>query len=183
MQLFKLINHAVVYEPVVMEIQAFKQIAQKNGEDDRLTTQEIAFIFFYCDPRSNFLSVLDDEERFYKIKKETGMPIDWNSTPELEAAIEYYKENSKTPSSALYEASIITLKYIEKMLRNPAELLAKTDAKGNPLYKLDNLMKMLKDAPDVMKRLADAREQIVKELESNTGLKGGKTKAIFEDGI
>lgn len=183
MQLFKLVNHAVVYEPVAMELKVFRDLLKKNKGDDRLTTQEMAFIWFYCDPRSHFTSVLDDEERFKKIAHENGMPKGWKTSKELEAAIKYYSENSKTPSSALYEASITAVKFIEEQLKNPALLLDKKDAKGNPMYKLDNLMRILKDVPDVIKRISDAREQVIKELESNTGLKGGKTKAIFEDGI
>lgn len=183
MQLFKLINHAVVYEPVVMEIEAFKNLAKKNKKNDRITTQELSFIWFYCDPRSHFMSILDDNERFYRVKTETGMPEDWNNSPELEKAIEYYTNNSKTPSSALYESSMIAVKYLERQLKKPEVLLAKEDGKGNPVYKIDILTKILKEIPDIMKKLADAREQLIKELESNAGLKGGKQKAIFEDGI
>lgn len=183
MQLFKLVNHAVVYEPVVMEITAFKNLAKKNKDNDRLTIQEMAFIFFYCDPRSHFMSVLDDNKRFQRVKDETGMPEEWEATTELKEAIKYYGENSKTPSSALYEASIAAVKFIEGKLKNPEALLSELDSRGNPIYKLDNLTKMLKDVPDIMKKLGDAREQLIKELESNSGLKGGKTKAIFEDGI
>lgn len=42
---------------------------------------------------------------------------------------------------------------------------------------------MLKDVPDVMEKLHKAKEQVIKEIENQSQLKGSKEKALYEDGI
>ena len=182
MQLFQLKNYNVIFEPVTMTIAVFAAIRDKNDNEER-TLKEMAFIWFYADVRSDYNAILNDEERKDAIRKGISLPDNWRMTDEVKNAIEYYKANSKTPSSGLYNASVNASKYVEKMLSTPEALLEKTDAKGNLIYKLDNITKMLKDLPDIMKKLHEARIQVVKELEADNGLKGNKAKTVFEDGI
>lgn len=182
MQLFQLKNYNVVFEPQVMMIQEFAAIRDKNKNDD-LTLLEISFIWFYADVRSDFQNVIDDDERIEEVKHSIGLPKSWEPSDEVLNAIEFYHSYSSTPSSGLYTASITAAKFIEGKLRKPQGLLDETDEKGSKLYKLDTILKMIKDIPDVMVKLHTGREQVIKELESKTGLKGGKKKSIFEDGI
>lgn len=183
MQLFQLKNYNVIFDPITMTISPFAAIRDKNGKDEELTMKEMAFIWFFTDVRSHYMSILNEDDREEAIREGISLPSDWRKTDELLTAIKYYRENSKTPSSGLYEASVISAAYIEELLKEPKELLEKTDGKGNYIYKLDNVTKMLKDLPEIMKKLHEARVQVIKELEENTGLKGGKTAAVFENGI
>lgn len=182
MQLFQLKNYNVVFEPQVMMIKEFAAIRDANKDDD-LTLLEMSFIWFYADVRSDFQNVIEDEERVVEVKESIGLPSDWKMSKEVEDAIEFYESYSSTPSSGLYSASITAAKFIEGKLKKPQQLLDEEDAKGGKLYKLDTILKMIKDIPDVMVKLHSGREQVIKELESKTGLKGGKKKSIFEDGI
>jgi hypothetical protein len=182
MQLFQFKNYNVVFEPQVMMIREFAAIRDKN-KDEELTLKEVSFIWFYTDVRSDFQNIIDDEERLIEVIQSIGLPKGWKPSKEILDAIELYKEYSVTPSSGLYNASITAAKFIENKMRNPQTLLDEVDGKGAKIYKLDTILKMIKDIPDVMTKLHTAREQVVKELESKTGLKGGKKKSIFEDGI
>lgn len=182
MQLFQLKNYNVVFEPQVMMIREFAAIRDKNKNDD-LTLLELSFIWFYADVRSDFQNVIDDEERIEEVKHSIGLPKTWKPSDEVLNAIDFYHSYSSTPSSGLYTASITAAKFIEGKLRKPQTLLDETDDKGSKLYKLDTILKMIKDIPDVMVKLHTGREQVIKELESKTGLKGGKKKSLFEDGV
>lgn len=182
MQLFQLKNYNVVFEPITMMIDEFKAIADKN-KNDALTLKEMSFIWFFTDIRSDFQNVIDEHERTIEIQKSISLPNDWKPSKEVLNAIDYYREYSKTPSSGLYHASMVAAQFIEKKLKNPEALLEEVDGKGNPIYKLDTITRIMKDVPDIMKKLHDARQQVIKELESNSQLKGNKSKAMFEDGI
>lgn len=182
MQLFQLRNYNVIFEPVTMSITAFAKIRDKN-KDDNLTLKEMSFLWFFTDPRSDFQNIIDEEERKDEIKKAISLPEDWEPDKIVIDAIKFYREFAKTPSSGLYEASMTVAQFIERKLKKPEALLAEEDAKGNPLYKLDSLLRLTKDVPDVMIKLAAAKEQVIQELEAKAELKGGKTKALFEDGI
>lgn len=182
MEIFQLSNYNVVFEPVAMMIAEFRAIRDKNN-DNEMTLKEVSFVWFFADIRSDFQNILDEHERKEEIKASISLPKNWEPDDKVMNAIDYYKEYSKTPSSGLYDACMVTAQYIEKKLKRPEDLLKEEDAKGNPLYKLDTLMRMMKDLPDVMEKLYKAKEQVIKEIQMKSQLKGGKTKAIFEDGV
>lgn len=182
MELFQLDNYQVMFAPQTMMITEFAAIRDKNNDND-LTLKEMSYIWFFADTRSDFKQILDTKEREEEIKHSIGLDPDWTPSTEVLNAIDYYQEYSKTPSSGLYEASVVTAQYIEKQLKKPEALLALEDKKGTPMYKLDTLIRIMKDVPDVMDKLHKAREQVLKELDSKSELKGGKSKALYEDGI
>lgn len=182
MQLFQLKNYNVIFEPLTMMINEFKAIKDKNN-DDNLTLKEMSFIWFFTDIRSDFQNVLDEDERIIEIAHSISLPKNWKPSKEVLNAIDFYREHTKTPSSGLYQASMIAAQYLEKKLKKPKELLDEKDGRGNPIYKLDNILNLISKIPDVMVKLHKAREQVITEIESQSQLKGGKSKAMFEDGI
>lgn len=183
MQLFQLINYSVTFDPITMTLKVFSDILKKNKGDEEMTLKELSFVWFFCDMRSDYISIIDEDDREEAIREGVALPANWRKSDEVIKAIEFYRENSRTPSSGLYDASIAAANFVENQLKRPQELLEKIDAKGQYVYKLDSITKMLKDLPDIMKKLHEARTQVVKEAEANGGLKGGKEKAVFEDGI
>ena len=182
MQLFEHKNYQVVIAPIAFTITAFAKLRDKLNDPDQ-TLKELSFMWFFCDVRSDFQAVVDEKERAYQIKLQIDLPDDWVISDELKECIKVYREHSKTASSGLYMASVAAADYIEKQLSNPSELLAKKDAKGNPVYRITDITRLLKDTPDIMKKLHEARQQVIKEEEAQSELKGNKAKAMFEDDI
>ena len=183
MQLFQLKNYNVIFEPITMTINEFKAIKESNGEDEALTLKEISYVWFFADIRSDFQNIINEEDRMFNIMESINLPEGWRPSDFVLRAIVFYKSHNKTPSSGLYEASVISAQFIEEQLKSPNTLLDKTDSKGNNMYKLTDVTRLLKDVPDIMKKLHDARLQVIKEIEAQSSLKGAKSKAMFEDGI
>jgi len=183
MQLFQLKNYNVIFEPITMEIAEFAAVRDSNKGNDNLIIKEMSYLWFFADIRSDFQNVIDEVERTKEIKQSISLPVDWKPSSQLCAAISFYKEHSKTASSGLYEASMRAAEFIEKKLRNPADLLAELDQKGNNIYKITDITTLMKSVPQIMKNLAEARIQVIKEIESKSKLKGGKEKSMFEDDI
>lgn len=183
MQLFQLKNYNVIFEPVTMTIKEFKAVQTKNKKNDNLTIKEMSYLWFFADIRSDFQNVIDEKERTEEIVLSIGLPDKWKPCKILLKAIEFYKEHSKTASSGLYEASMVTAQFIETQLKNPEKILSQVDGKGNKIYKITDLATLLKSVPQIMKNLAEARIQVIKEIESKSKLKGGKEKSMFEDDI
>lgn len=182
MQLFQLKNYNVIFEPITMMINEFKAIKDKNN-DDNLTLKEISFIWFFTDVRSDFQNVINEKERMAEIAHSISLSNDWRPSKEVMDAIDFYKQHSKTPSSGLYQASMISAQFLEKKLRRPEALMEELDGKGTPIYKLGDILNLIAKIPDVMEKLHKARAQVIKELEAQSELKGGKAKAMFEDGL
>lgn len=183
MQLFQLRHYKVIIEPQALMIKEFAAVRESNKGDEEMTLKELSYMWFTTDVRSSFQNIIDDKERGKEVKTSISLAKSWKPSKTLLAAMKFYSENSKTPSSGLYDATMISVKFIENKLRNPGKLLEEVDGKGAKVYKLDTLLRMIKDIPDVMVKLHKARQQVIKELESKTNLKGGKAKSIFEDGI
>jgi hypothetical protein len=182
MQLFQLRKYQVIFEPQTMMLKPFADIRDKN-EDEDLTLKELSFIWFFTDVRSDFQSIIDEDIRKEEIIKAISLPKEWEPDETVIKGIKFYKEYSKTPSSSLYDASVKTVEFIEKELKNPEALLEKTDSRGNPIYKLDSLLTMLNKIPDAMEKLKKAKDQVIREMEEQSQLKGQKVKSMFEDGI
>ena len=183
MQLFQLKNYNVIFEPIAMTISEFAAIRDNNPKDPNLIIKEMSYLWFFADIRSDFQNVIDETERTKEIKESISLPSKWKPSKEIVAAITYYREHSKTASSGLYESSMIAAQFIESKLRDPAALLSEMDAKGNNIYKITDITTLMKSVPQIMKNLAEARIQVIKEIESNSKLKGGKEKSMFEDDI
>ena len=182
MQLFQLKNYNVIFEPITMMINEFKAIKDVN-DDEALTLKEMSYVWFFADIRSDFNNILDEAERKEEIKHSISLPSDWEPSDIVLNAIDFYREHAKTPSSGLFEASMVAAQFIETKLRKPEALLAEEDTKGGKVYKLQDISNLLKSVPIIMKNLHDARQQVIKEIESQSQLKGNKAKAMFEDGI
>tara|TARA_R110000850_G_scaffold56637_6_gene133292 strand:- start:84 stop:584 length:501 start_codon:yes stop_codon:yes gene_type:complete len=166
-----------------MSISEFKAVRDSNNGDDNLTIKEMSYLWFFTDIRSDFQNVIDERERTEEIKSSIGLPLKWEPSKELLNAIDFYTEHSKTASSGLYDASMKAAQFIEEKLRDPASLLSELDKKGNYIYKITDITTLLKSVPQIMKNLAEARIQVIKEIESKSKLKGGKEKSMFEDDI
>lgn len=183
MQLFQLKNYNVIFEPVTMTINEFKAIKTKNGDNEAMVLKEMSYVWFFTDIRSDFQNVLDEDDRKEEIKHSISLDSDWEPSDEVLNAIDFYKENSTTPSSGLYWASMISAQFIEGKLKSPQSLLDETDVKGSKIYKLSDIANLLKSVPIIMKNLHEAKIQVIKEIESQSQLKGSKSKSMFEDGI
>lgn len=181
MQLFQLVNYKVTFLPITMMIKEFSDIRDKNNDDD-LTLKEISYVWYFTDVKSDFQNILDEKERSEEIKKRIALPKNWKPSKEVLAAIKFYKEYSRTPSSGLYESSVISAQFLEKKLKEPEKILAEVDDKGKPMYKLKDISDLIKSAPTIMKNLHDAKLQVIKEEEMQSELKANRVKAVFEDG-
>lgn len=183
MQLFELENYQVIFLPQTMMIKEFSKVRDKYKDNNEMILKEMSYIWFFCDVRSDYKNILNEDERKEEIKSAIALPSDWEPDDITLNAIDYYVEYSKTPSSGLYDASMKAAHFIEKKLKDPESLLTEEDNKGGRIYKLDSIVSMLKNIPDVMSKLHKARETVIKELESKAETVGSKTPSIFEDGI
>ena len=99
-KLFKYEGFRVTISEEALALKPFKLLWNRDKSKDKSkANNELAFIYFYADPRSDFQIYMDDEERMEQVKDSLGLAPDWQPDAELEAAIEYYK--SFKPLSSL----------------------------------------------------------------------------------
>lgn len=156
------------------------EVGDADGRRKILATKELAFIYFYVDPRSSYTeSYTDDKERAEKIANVLGMPNNWSIDSVLQEAIDFYKAEFQEDFDIKYLNSNVTaaektMKYLENVDYDMR------DAKGNLLYKPTEVVKVLKESGSILESLKTLREKAFKKINLNINIRGGGSIGMFE---
>lgn len=179
MKLLKYEGYTLSFEPEILTLKVFKKLHQRDKTKDKSKfIQELSFIYFYSDPRSDYQYLTDEEERIKAIIEGEGLPDNWKIDKELQEAIDYY--NSFRPTSALLlEDTRIAVDKLRQLLRNID--LSEVDANGKPIYTLNTIVNTIKQVPSLVKDLDEAERTIAKEIVQNDKIRGSVEKSMYED--
>ena len=99
-KLFKYEGYKIVISEEAFALKPFRQIWQRDKTVNKdKAIMELGFIYFFCDPRSDYQYLVDDKERMEAIKEGEGLPPKWEPDRIVTEAMEFYK--SFKPISAL----------------------------------------------------------------------------------
>ena len=182
MKLFKYESYRVVISEEALILKPFKLIwnRDRSASKDK-ALQELGFIYFYCDPASDYQYLVDDEERMEAIKEGEGLPSDWKPDKLVKDAIAFYN-TFKTTSALILEDTRKVAENLRKAL--PTLDITEEDENGKPKYKVSDITKAIRELNVLVKELAETERVIAKEMaETNGRVRGQRAKTIFEDGL
>lgn len=179
MQLFKYEGFKVVIEPEALTLKPFKEVVKDNKDKD-MAVNELAFIYFYSDSRSDYQYIKDKEARKEAIKEGLGLPNKWDISTTLQTAIDFY-ESFKSESALLLEDMNMVIEKLRASLKDIDFKLL--DDKGRPIYTLKDVTATLKQIPELVEELKKIETVINSELASSTKMRGNQEKTILDDGI
>lgn len=183
MKLLNIENYQIKVADEALLVKPIRDLfnADKSKTKEKFYT-ECSIIFFMADPRSSYGHIVDEDERFEAVKTQEGLPKNYKVTPELQLAIDTYKQLTTTISSQLLEDTYVAIDKLRKFLRN-IDLYA-TDDKGKPLYTISSITSAIKAIPQLTKDIQEAEKQVNSDvLEVGRKRGGNEGKAMFEDGI
>lgn len=179
MKLFKYEGYKITISEEAMLLKPFKDIWRRDksqGKEKALS--ELGFIYFFCDIRSDYQYIVDEEVRKESIKEGEGLPKEWEPDTVVKKAMEFY--NTFKPTSALLlEDTRFAVDKLRKLLRDID--LNQTDDKGKPIYTLNTVTATIKQVPALVRDLDEAERSIAKEIAQNDKARGSQTKSIYED--
>ena len=179
MKLLKYEGYNLTFEPVLLTLKVFKKLFMRDKTKDKSKfIQELGFIYFYADPRSDYQYLTDDEERIKAIIEGEGLPNDWKIDKLLQDAIDYYA-SFKPTSALLLEDTRVAVDKLRSLLRNID--LTDVDDKGKPIYTLNTITATIKQVPSLVKDLDEAERTISKEIVQNENIRGSQEKSMYED--
>ena len=179
MKLLKYEGYKITFEPEILTLKVFKKLHKRDKTRDKSKfIQELGFIYFYSDPRSDYQYITDEKKKKNAIIEGEGLPSNWEIDKDLQEAINYYKSFNPT-SALLLEDTRIAVDKLREALRN-IDLQA-TDDKGKPIYTLNTVVTTIKQVPLLIKDLDEAERTIAKEIIQNDRVRGSAEKAMFED--
>lgn len=178
MKLLKYEGYKLTWEPELLTLRVFKKLHSRDRNKDKSRfMQELAYIYFMEDARSDYQYIIDREERSRAIIEGEGMK-DWKPDDLLNRAMEYYA-SFKTTSALLLEDTRVAVDKLRKALRD-IDLNA-VDDKGKPIYTLNTITATIKLVPSLVKDLDEAEKTLTKELMQSDKVRGASEKGMYED--
>lgn len=173
MRIFKYEGYEVRVAPEALTLKPFKKLWERDkSKSKENANNEFAFLYFFCDPRSDYQYITDDNNRMEAVKEGIGLPEDWKPDGVLTTAIELYK-SFDTSSAMLLRAAAEAVEKVKETLRT----LEPDDTKS-----LKDYLAALKMIPEVAAMIQEAQKAINDESEYGEA-KGSIEKTIFDDGL
>lgn len=179
MKLFKYEGYRITISEEALLLKPFKAIWKRDKTANKeKALMELGFIYFFCDARSDYQYIVDEDARKESIKEGEGLPKNWEPDAQIIEAMEFY--NTFKPTSALLlEDTRFAVDKLRKLLREID--LNQTDDKGKPIYTLNTVTATIKQVPSLVRDLDEAERSIAKEIAQSDKARGAQTKSIYED--
>lgn len=179
MKLLKYEGYNLTFEPEILTLKVFKKLFIRDKTKDKSKfLQELGYIYFMLDPRSDYMYITDEDERSKAIIIGEGLSDTWKVDSILQDAMDYYKSFRPT-SALLLEDTRVAVDKLREALRSIN--ITETDDKGRPIYTLNTIVATIKQVPSLVKDLDDAERAISKEIVQNDKIRGNVEKAMYED--
>lgn len=178
-RLFRYEGYTVSVDPEALLLAPFKAIYDRDKRKDKsMAMQELAYIYFMSDPRSDYQYLVDEEVRSDEITKGLGMPKGWKEDAVVKRARAFY-ESFKPASAGLLEDTKIAVNKLRHLLRNID--LEETDDKGRPVYTLNTITATIKQIPGLVKDLDEAERALSRDIMQEAKARGSQSKSLLED--
>lgn len=173
MKLFKYEGYEVKVAPEALTLKLFKKIWDRDkSKQKEQATMEFSFLYFYCDPRSDYQYIVDDDDRLKAVKEGVGFSNSWKPDATLNAAIDFYRSFDSS-AAILLKAAARAVKKIQETLDD----LSPDDTKS-----LKDYMAAVKLVPEVAAMIQEAEKKLNEETEFGEA-RGSMEKAMFDDGL
>lgn len=178
-RLFEYENYEVTVEPEAIMLAPFKALYDRDKRKDKsLAKQELAFIYFMGDPRSDYQYLIDREVREAEVIRGLGMPEGWKPDEAVKRALDFY-ESFKPVSAGLLEDTRVAVDKLRKMLRDID--LDERDERGKPVHTLSTITQTIKQIPGLVKDLDEAERTLSRDIVAEAKARGSQNKSLFED--
>lgn len=178
-KLFKRDGYEIKVEPEALLLKPFKKIWNRDrSKDKNRAMQELGFIYFVCDPRSDYQYLIDLDTRMDAVKQGEGLPTDWTPDQTVKEAMEFYS-SFKPTSALLLEDTRFAVNKLREHLKNLD--LEAVDLKGKPIYTLNTITATIKQIPDLIKGLDEAEKAVTSDIREMSKARGNHEKSILED--
>lgn len=179
MKLFKYEGYKLHISEEAFILKPFKEIWNRDKTKNKdKALQELAYVYFMCDPRSDYQYIVDEEDRAKAIKEGEGIDSKWKPDNKVIEAMKFYK-TFKPVSALLLEDTRIAVDKLRQLLRNID--LTEVDDKGKPIYTLNTITATIKQIPSLVKDLDEAEKAIAKEIMESDKVRGAQEKSMYED--
>lgn len=175
-KLFKYEGYKIVISEEAFALKPFRQIWQRDktiNKDKAL--MELGFIYFFCDPRSEYQFLVDEKERMEAIKEGEGLPPKWEPDKLLIGAMDFYKSFKPISALLLEDTRFMVNKFRLK--------LRELDFDSLEVREFKEITAIVKQITPLIKDLDEAEKALNSEMRNVGRMRGQGEKTIFEDDL
>ena len=177
-KLFKYEGYKLNISEEALLLKPFKEIWQRDKSKNKdKALQELGYIYFMSDPRSDYQYLVDEEERSKAIKEGEGIDSKWKPDKLVLDAIAFYKSFKPTSALLLEDTRAMIDGYRVKLRQITA------DMSNLDIKEIKDLGAVIKQIPSLIKDLDEAEKALNSELKTSGRMRGSGEKTLFEDGI
>lgn len=180
MNLFQLIEYNLHISEEAYGLQPFKKLLDNDkSKNKEIAIKELSLVFFIADIKSDYNYILNLKDKQEEIVKDLNFPKEWRFNKDLQIAIDFYKERSKTVSSVILENSL----FIANTLSNKMRKIVESDDDMLSIKDIDSISSGLSKMPGIVTSLQKLEQTVIKEQSEKSSNVGSQEKALFEDGL
>lgn len=173
MRLFKYEGYSIKVAPEALMLKPFKKIWDRDkSKNKEKAMNELAFLYYYCDPRSDYQYLNDDDDRLEAVKEGLGYAKDWKPDAVLKSAITFYGSFDSSAARLLRMAA----KEIDKVQKS-LDTMSPTNYK-----EIKEQISSMSMIPKIASMIQEAETKLNEEEEYGEA-KGSIEKTIFDDGL
>lgn len=175
-KLFRYEGYKIVISEEAFALKPFRQIWQRDKTVNKdKAIMELGFIYFFCDPRSDYQYLVDEEERMEAIKEGEGLPPKWAPDKVITEAMKFY--SSFKPVSALL---LEDTKYMANKLRAKLRSLNFDDLEVKEFKEITTIVKQI---TPLIRDLDEAEKALNSEMKSSGKMRGQGEKSLMDDSL
>lgn len=179
MKLFKLNGWDLEIDEIAYTLEPFKKIWDRDKSEGKFKSkQELSYIYFMEDPRSDYLSFPDPKDREKRIIEALGFNKGWKEDKVVKEAREFYA-SFKPESSKLLEDVKATINMVRSAMINFDDLKDVDPEKRAAA--IERCIGISSKLMKLAKELEETERSIAAEITSSDKLRGQAQKSIFED--
>lgn len=176
LKLFKYEGYKIVISEEAFALKPFRQIWQRDKTINKeKAIIELGFIYFFCDPRSDYQFLVDDNERLEAIKEGEGLPAKWEPDKVIKEAMDFYMSFKPISALLLEDTRFMVNKYRKRLRSQEFDDLE--------VRELKEVGALIKQIPSLVKDLDEAEKALNSEMRNSGKMRGQGEKTIFEDGL
>jgi len=184
MNLFQEKDYKLVIDPIAYTLKPFKIIWDRDKtKGKKKATQELAYIYYMCDYKSDFSDIFDPGEKHRAVAKQCMADEGFEPDEVVKNAMEFYESRQQTLTMRLYKTAKIGISKIEAFINN-INLEDKDRKTGKPIYNVNQINSVIKELVNTSDTLEKLEKRVRADLEQQDyTARGNKEKSPFEDGI
>lgn len=170
------------FDPEVVTIKEFNKIINRDKSKGKaVAIAELSYIWFFCDYKSDFVQIIDEEDRAAEIISSlNALSSGWKPDAAVRAGIDKYRKLSTTITSRMLEDARSIIDNMSTWAKNAALNLDEM-VNDRPKYDISKIQAFIRDLPKMQDTLNSLEDKVLREKDSSDSHRGSQEKSIFED--